>query len=275
MHGVDLGVVPQNMIPSLKHERNTVAKRPAFTQEEYRQLTQFLLTWADKTRNSRIRRERDLLRNYVMIMLNSGMRVGEARGLKWRDLDTYRNANGQWVTLNVQGKTGKRLVVCQPGVEKYFDDIRTRKNHTGPDDYIFCNADGETIKNWTGFNAMLRAAGIEYDTDGNRHTLYSLRHTYATFRLQNGTNVYWLKKNMGTSVAMIERHYGQTNVLVGIEFETAKRDDKPPKEKAAKNTRRLVSPNTLRDDIKLVRNPDDLVPAGAVDMTPAHADKLP
>jgi integrase len=203
------------------------------------------------------------------------MRVGEARGLKWRDLDTYRNANGQWVTLNVQGKTGKRLVVCQPGVEKYFDDIRTRKNHTGPDDYIFCNADGETIKNWTGFNAMLRAAGIEYDTDGNRHTLYSLRHTYATFRLQNGTNVYWLKKNMGTSVAMIERHYGQTNVLVGIEFETAKRDDKPPKEKAAKNTRRLVSPNTLRDDIKLVRNPDDLVPAGAVDMTPAHADKLP
>ena len=33
---------------------------------------------------------------------------------------------------------------------------------------------------------------------------------------------------MGTSVAMIERHYGQTNVLIGIEHETAKRK-KPPR----------------------------------------------
>ena len=28
----------------------------------------------------------------------------------------------------------------------------------------------------------------------------------------------WLKQNMGTSVQMIERHYGQTKVLVGIEL---------------------------------------------------------
>jgi hypothetical protein len=28
---------------------------------------------------------------------------------------------------------------------------------------------------------------------------------------------------MGTSVQMIERHYGQTKVLTGIEFETARR----------------------------------------------------
>ena len=33
----------------------------------------------------------------------------------------------------------------------------------------------------------------------------------------------WLKQNMGTSVQMIERHYGQTKVLVGIEHETARR----------------------------------------------------
>ena len=38
-----------------------------------------------------------------------------------------------------------------------------------------------------------------------------------------GTNVYWLKKNMVTSLAMIKRHYRQTNALVGIEHETGKR----------------------------------------------------
>ena len=71
------------------------------------------------------------------------------------------------------------------------------------------------------------------DSIGRERTIYSLRHTYATFRLENGTNIYWLKQNMGTSVQMIERHYGQTKVLAGIEFETARRRkypiaDKPP-----------------------------------------------
>lgn len=267
-HGVDLGVVSPDMLPSLKHDKTTVAKRPAFTQDEYQQLIQFLPIWPTQTRHPRIRRERDLLQNYVMIMLNSGMRVGEARGLKWRDFDTYKNSAGEWVTLNVQGKTGKRLVVCQPGTKKYFDAIRARKDHTGPDDYIFCNPEGEPIKDWIGFKSMLKASGLEYDTDGNRHTLYSLRHTYATFRLQNGTNVYWLKKNMGTSVTMIERHYGQTNVLVGIEYETARRDETKTRPK----TRRLIAPNAPRDQIRLIKQPEELVPAGAVDATPASGD---
>ena len=37
---------------------------------------------------------------------------------------------------------------------------------------------------------------------------YCLRHTYATFRLMEGVDVYFLAKQMGTSVRMIEDHYG-------------------------------------------------------------------
>ena len=36
---------------------------------------------------------------------------------------------------------------------------------------------------------------------------------------------------MGTSVQMIERHYGQTKVLAGIEFETARRRKYPAADK--------------------------------------------
>ncbi len=36
----------------------------------------------------------------------------------------------------------------------------------------------------------------------------SLRHTYATMRLEAGTAIEALAKNMGTSVRMIEQHYG-------------------------------------------------------------------
>jgi hypothetical protein len=108
----------------------------------------------------------------------------------------------------------------------------------------------------------LKAAGLEYDTHGNKRSIYSLRHTYATFRLQHGTNVYWLKKNMGTSVAMIERHYGQTNVLIGIEHETAKRKKAPRPDNVAEDQNKPLKG----------KKADELVPMGAVDLTPAEED---
>ena len=59
--------------------------------------------------------------------------------------------------------------------------------------------------------ALTKEAGVEFDRDGDRRTIYSLRHTYATFRLQEGVNHYVLARNMGTSVKMLEQHYGHTS----------------------------------------------------------------
>ena len=42
---------------------------------------------------------------------------------------------------------------------------------------------------------------------------YSFRHTYATFRLSEGVDVYFLAQQMGTSVKMIEDHYGHVNAV--------------------------------------------------------------
>jgi len=47
------------------------------------------------------------------------------------------------------------------------------------------------------------AAGIE----PLRH-LYDLRHTYATFALRAGVSVFALSRFMGSSIAMIDHHYG-------------------------------------------------------------------
>jgi integrase len=58
---------------------------------------------------------------------------------------------------------------------------------------------------------LIKSAGVEKDSQGDRRTIYSLRHTYATFRLQEGVHQYILAKNMGTSTAMLERHYGHTS----------------------------------------------------------------
>ncbi len=49
---------------------------------------------------------------------------------------------------------------------------------------------------------------VEYDALSQKHAITSLRHTYATIRLEEGTAIEALAKNMGTSVRMIEQHYG-------------------------------------------------------------------
>ena len=53
-----------------------------------------------------------------------------------------------------------------------------------------------------------RVDGLLYDRDGDKRSLYSLRHTYATLRLEKGdVSVYDLAMNMGCKVAQIENHY--------------------------------------------------------------------
>jgi hypothetical protein len=52
-----------------------------------------------------------------------------------------------------------------------------------------------------------RQSGIESLRD-----LYDLRHTYATFALRAGVPVFALSRFMGTSIAMIDLHYGHLAV---------------------------------------------------------------
>ena len=226
--GVDMNLVSPMSLAMLKHEPYTVSKRPIFTVPEYRKLYLFMRSWVTKAKDPRHRAERELLRNYVLIMSNSGLRKGEARYLKWSDYSLHNTEHGTWPLLRLkQGKTGERTVVCQPFSKRFFERLRERGHHTELDHYIFCHEDGKPIIHMKTFNAMLAESGLQFDSMNRKRTIYSLRHTYATFRLENGTNVYWLKQNMGTSVQTIERHYGQTHVLKGIEYETAKRRKLP------------------------------------------------
>jgi len=49
---------------------------------------------------------------------------------------------------------------------------------------------------------------------GKKRTLYSLRHFYATHELTKGNvTAYQLAEHMGTSVAMLQAHYGHLDLL--------------------------------------------------------------
>ena len=54
---------------------------------------------------------------------------------------------------------------------------------------------------------MLDKFKLLYNKEGKRRTIYSLRHTYATFRIDDEVNPHLLARQMGTSIAMLESHY--------------------------------------------------------------------
>jgi integrase len=204
--------------PKVKLESN---RRPHFDNADYNKLTRYLREYV-KHQNQNIVRDRTLLINYVLILANTGIRVGEARNLKWRDVREIEQNTGSNlpadVALVVKGKTGAREVVARtPDVKIYLKrilDMRMTELGKAPsgDDYIFCSKDGSPIGSFKGaFSTLIKNAGVEFDSHGSRRSLYSLRHTYATFRLQEGVHHFILARNMGTSTEMLEKHYGHTS----------------------------------------------------------------
>lgn len=202
--------------PSLADNR-----RPHFNDKDWAKLTRFLREWVKdgKTKSGSIYRDRLMLTNYVLVLANTGIRVGEARNLKWSDIDTFEGDDKkQNIVLQVHGKTGAREVVARtPVVKDYLHKIwllRCDELRKPPsvNDLIFCHEDGTSIQSFKkGFAALVREGGVEKDSEGKRRVIYSLRHTYATFRLQEGVNHYVLARNMGTSVKMLESFYGHTS----------------------------------------------------------------
>jgi hypothetical protein len=75
-------------------------------------------------------------------------------------------------------------------------------------EFVFCKPDGSKVGSYKkGFISLLEECDLRVDQfTGQNRTLYSLRHTYATMRI-NEVPVYQLSVNMGTSVEMIELYY--------------------------------------------------------------------
>ena len=224
-------------VPKLPRINGEQSRRPHFNEKEWRKITRHLREFV-KVDNKKTLRERTMLVNYVLILSNTGIRVGEARSLKWRDI---REVDGN-IILTVNGKTGIREVVSRTNeVRDYIKRIYDlRVGEVGEDkvtsnDLVFCHKDGAEIGSFKkSFQSLLKGCGVEKDSFGRNRTIYSLRHTYATFRLHEGVNQYILAKNMGTSVAMLEAFYGHTSNILATDELTKSRERKTTHQKTKK-----------------------------------------
>lgn len=96
---------------------------------------------------------------------------------------------------------------------------------------------------------MLEKAELLMDVNGQSRSLYSLRHTYATFQILYGKiDLHTLAKNMGTSIAMLERHYSHLEVIHKAELLAGRAEGKGKSvKKTTKNTEILLVEGNLED----------------------------
>ena len=205
-------------IPELRNKGEKSERRPYFTHDEYRQLYRFMRKWHKTGKKERTRWIRELLRDYVLILVNTGMRFGtESQNLKWNQVELFEQGGINYVRFWVTGKTGKRELIARHSVKRYLERIKNRfsdlRNRTlddlrNVDEYVFRLIDGSQPNDLHGaFEILLKDSALHLDRHGKKRSLYSLRHTYATFQILNGIDYHRLATNMGTSIGMLEKHY--------------------------------------------------------------------
>jgi integrase len=192
------------------------AKRAHFTKREWDQLHRFTRSWVKNARNSEKSWYREMIYNFILIMKNTGIRTTEARSLRWGDVDLITDTDErQFVVFNVWGKGKKRSLVAGSDVWKYLERIRKIARSTKIKDYIFTTYNGKQSRTLYGrtIRSLLEESGLQYSTSGSRRSTYCFRHTFAVDSLRHGVDVYLLAEQMGTSVKMIEQHYGHVSAI--------------------------------------------------------------
>lgn len=234
---VQEGLATRKNIPALHKNGRKSKRRPDFTLDEWRKLTANLRHWVKKAKQPRSKVMRELLWDYVLILANTGIRAGtEAANLKWKNLRWHEGKDGRYLIVSVNGKTGERELVARHACETYLKRIQTRFDALNGmtfdelikariDEYVFRLSDGKRTNNLNHtFRDFLLEIGLLEDGQGNERTLYSLRHTYATLRLvEDKIPIHDLAKQMGTSIAMIEKHYSHLTPIKIAESLAGKR----------------------------------------------------
>lgn len=219
--------------PKLQNKGKKSEARPAFTLQEYRTLCAKLPHWIKKARTDKSRQMRELLRDYILVLANTGIRHGtEAQNLKWRHIDWHKKGDERFLRLTVNGKTGPHSAIARHATEKFLNRIQQRFPVLAAmsfdelldakvDEYVFRLENGQRTNslNQT-FEVLMQDTGLAIGTTSEKpRTLYSLRHTYATLQLMEGRSIHELARQMGTSVGMLEKHYSKiTPELVAEKF---------------------------------------------------------
>lgn len=233
-----LAALPDMSAPYKKSGK--ITHRAWFSPDEYKRLYEASRERAANPKKERWRKECENLHDYILLMVNTGLRPDEALNIEYRDVAIVTDeATGERILeIEVRGKRGVGFCKSMPGAVMPFKRLQKR-NDGQPTDKLFPSFQREL------FNTLLDELDLREDREGQRRTAYSLRHTYICLRLMEGADIYQIAKNCRTSVDMIENFYAShiKNTLdaSAINVRKAKRKAKPDDGTKPRSRRRSKS----------------------------------
>jgi len=152
----------------------------------------------------------DKLKPIVLFAVNTGMRQDNILSLRWQDVDLNRG-----VIVLPHTKNGERLgLPMNSTVKDLLSELKRIRFITS--DFVFHTStgnrfDASTIGKW--FRQALKKAGIQ------DFRFHDLRHTFASWLVQAGVNLYEVSKLLGHKrVTMTQRyaHLASNNLRMAV-----------------------------------------------------------
>ena len=204
----------------IKRRSKIEKQRATFTDSQYKNLYRYMRTWASakECEDKEELLKRQMVQDMILILANTGMRIGEARQLRWghlSDEQTIVNKETDKKTFLVYihipaliTKTRQERSFFTAGRE-YFDRLYERQQFTNDTHLIFSMDGKKTLSNkeWGSiWKELMEGIGI-YNHYDEGLTWYSLRHFAITKKIASGVSIVDLSKIVGTAVGNIEKVY--------------------------------------------------------------------
>jgi len=151
--------------------------------------------------------EAGMLRVLMMVLLKTGIRSGEALGLEWGDVDLSSGA------VHIRRALAKGALTTPKSGERRVVDIPPDLVQTLGEWWGECGRPADDVIVFPGATATghldpgairhelyraMKAAGIPREgSTGEKRTVHSLRHTFASRALQSGRPITWVSRHLG------------------------------------------------------------------------------
>lgn len=123
----------------------------------------------------------------------TGLRMGELRALRWRDVDftnrlVHVRRNLARTEVGDPKSHAARSVPLMDDVARVLDGLSRRERHTAPDDLVFCQPIGKRLRDdevRDGLYDAMEAAKVSRDRGtGKMFVFHDLRHSYGTLAVR-------------------------------------------------------------------------------------------
>lgn len=195
------GLIRKNPISEVKVKLPKSDDRKAYSSSELQRVLSLIRDQGD-----------DTVYTICLLLAYSGLRIGEAIGLKASDLNFETNELTVERTSDTNGirapKTlnSYRTIGIEPFVmdtlQRYIEDTQPIRRG----DFIFVNLrSGDTLTYRMLYRPFVRIIDNDEDLKGGRP--HTFRHSHATILLQNGATVNAVAKRLGDTPQTISKYY--------------------------------------------------------------------